>query len=417
MGDVGGVHRHELEPAVPLQGGAVLVPDRVLHPGPRVVGDPARVVVLVRHVELAVPIDAAPYQVVDLRPRKIHVPEVSRQQGGVLGRDPDRLPDAVPPVGPGPAVARPVPFAVDVLADLSGEAGVVGDDAAVRLGALDPGPGVLEDPLAVLLLTREQEGVGGKAGRQQVYHRIPPALAVPHRPAEPLGKRRIGAHRLVAGAARHVVEGQVVPLPGPVGAVLEGPEGRSHAAVPRTADDPLFPVVVGGLGILAEEQPGEAAGSLQVGGVARARGAEHVEEVVPLPLVEPVVPRLVLLDHHGVAVAAAVAAHRPGDGLEPPLAVGQEAVAPPEQVEERPVVEALVAVVEGVDALEVGRGRPKQVAVRLRVSLQHPGRRLLDGVEQPPLQDGPGRRVGRGLARFDNDGHAAAPWFAQPGAA
>ena len=228
----------------------------------------------------------------------------------------------------------------------------------------------------------------------------------------------LASHRVVVGASRHVVERQVVALVGPVRPLVEGPPGRPLAAVSRAADDAVLRVVVGRLRVLAEEQPGEAPGPLDVGPVGRIGHAEHVEQVVALALVEPVVARLVLPHHHGVAVSGAVPAHLLVDGVELPLAVGQEPVAAAEQVEQGPVVEALVAVVQGVDALEVGTRGPEQAAVRMGVSLEGPRRGVLDGVEEPALQHGPLRWRPGGLARFQGDCHVCSSCmtFQGPGA-
>ncbi len=84
----------------------------------------------------------------------------------------------------------------------------------------------------------------------------------------------------------------------------------------------MFRVVVGHRWILAEEQPGEAPGALDVGSVGRIGHAEHVEQVVALALMEPVVARLVLPHHHGVTVSRAVLAHLLIDDVELPLGVG-----------------------------------------------------------------------------------------------
>ena len=160
MGDVGRVHGHELEPAVLLQGGAVLLADWVPHPLARFVGDQPGIIVLVGHVELVVALDSAGNEDVNLRSRKVHVFQSARQQGAVLGCDPHGLPDAVPTVGPSPAVARPIPLAVGEFAHDTGVADVVGHDAAVGVGALHPSFGVFQNPVAVLPVRRQQVGVG-----------------------------------------------------------------------------------------------------------------------------------------------------------------------------------------------------------------------------------------------------------------
>ena len=81
-------------------------------------------------------------------------------------------------------------------------------------------------------------------------------------------------------------------------------------------------VVVGCLRILTKEQPGKALGPFDVGSVGRIGHAEHVEQVVAFALMEPVVARLVLPHHHGVAVSRAVLAHLLIDDVEFPLGVG-----------------------------------------------------------------------------------------------
>ena len=66
MGDIGWVHGHEFEPAVLLQGGAVLFADDMPHPLARLIVDPSRVIVRVGHVELIIVLDPTGDEGIDL---------------------------------------------------------------------------------------------------------------------------------------------------------------------------------------------------------------------------------------------------------------------------------------------------------------------------------------------------------------
>ena len=265
----------------------------------------------------------------------------------------------MPAVGPGPTVHRSIPFAVEVFSDEAGEAYIIGHDAAIGSSTLHPGLGIFQHPVAVFCVPGQQIGVCPQSGCQQVDHGVAPTHAFAHRLAHLLAQLGIAEYCLVVGASRHVVERQVVPGIGPVRTFVEGPVSRTFAAVSGASNDSVFRVVVRHLWIFAEKEFGETPGLLDMNPVGWIGHAEHVEQVVAFTLVEPIVARLVFLHHHGIAVSRVVLAHLLIDEIEFPLGIGQKLVAAAEQVEQWPIVEALVTVVQGIYALEVRTWGPK----------------------------------------------------------
>jgi hypothetical protein len=69
-----------------------------------------------------------------------------------------------------------VPLAVEVLADAAGEADVVGQQAAVGAGALDPRVDVVDHPAAVALVAGQEVGVRDQAGHAQVRGHVAAAV-------------------------------------------------------------------------------------------------------------------------------------------------------------------------------------------------------------------------------------------------
>ena len=86
---------------------------------------------------------------------------------------------------------------------------------------------------------------------------------------------------------------------------IEVPIRRSFTAIVRAENDLLVRIVVDGIWVLVEVKAGEATRALGVLPVVRIGETEVVEKHVTLSLVHPVVSLLILLDHHGMAVAAA----------------------------------------------------------------------------------------------------------------
>ena len=159
-------------------------------------------------------------------------------------------------------------------------------------------------------------------------------------------------------------------------------------------------IVVGCPGIFPGEHGGEAAGAADV---LRDRGggdAEVVEQHVPLALVVPlgvvVVLVVKLLSESRMPAADDAVVAEPRDRVVLLQRQGQELLAAAEGVEQAPVVEHLVQV---VDVVGVVRDAPG-----LGVLLDMERRRLVDGVDQAPLQDRPLRR--RPLPGRRNRNHA-----------
>ena len=239
----------------------------------RPVIEPALIAVAIRDAQRAVAHLAVLQQPVDLAAREVEVAVVAGQQRRVAASDDGGHAQAVEAVRPAPAVKAAVPLAVVILADLAGEADVVRHQAAVLLGALDPCLGVLDHPLAVLLLAGEAEGVGDETGDRQVGRDIAQAHPVGHRLAHPAGELRV-AQIIVVGDVGDVVEGQAVgaharrPVEG--GLAIHDAPARSAAAVVRGAHQLQARVVVAGLLVLVQVEAGEAAGAIAVGRSCRA---------------------------------------------------------------------------------------------------------------------------------------------------
>ena len=80
-----------------------------------------------------------------------------------------------------------------------------------------------------------------------------------------------------------------------------------------------------------------------------------------------------------MAVAAVVASELPGDTLPSAVGIFEHVIAAAHQIKERPIVEALVRVVQTVDAAKVIAGRPQYRAVWAHVALHE---RMDRGVHQ-----------------------------------
>ena len=124
-------------------------------------------------------------------------------------------------------------------------------------------------------------------------------------------------------------------------------------------DDFSVGVVIGRLRIFVEVEAGVAFGALDVLLVGGIGQAQLVEEGVALALVHPVIALRVFFDEHGVAVSRVVVGKLGGDAVEGLVRMVEDVVATTEQIEQRPVVEALVGVVKAVDTLEVFGGGPQ----------------------------------------------------------
>ena len=283
---------------------------------------PAFVVVEVRREQRLSPHFPLLHQHVDLRARKVHVAQVAGEQSRVFRSRNAGVAQMVPAVRPRPAVVPAVPLAVDVFADLSRQADVVGQDAVVLPGALDPSVGVFLDPSSVLVVAAAQIGVGHHAGSGEVAGHIAAAHALDEDLAHLLFHARLLQilDRLNAG---NVVKGQGPRFPLGVAidrvVLFKVAVRRPHAAVVGAADELSLRVVIGSLGVFVEIKARIALGALDVflGWVGEA---QQIEKQVPLALVHPVVPLLVFFDDHGMAVAAVVTGELSSDAL--PSAVG-----------------------------------------------------------------------------------------------
>ena len=192
-------------------------------------------------------------------------------------------------------------------------------------------------------------------------------------------------------ARPHPVEPLLLPVPSGqqhLRKVAVGLQAGAAAGRHRRAQDAVPAVVVGGLRVFPGEHRGEAAGAADV---LRDRGgsdAEVVEQHVPLALVVPlgvvVVLVVELLSEPRMPAADDAVVAEPGYGVVLLQGPGQQLLAAAEGVEEPPVVEHLVEVVDVVGV--VGD------ATRLGVlpDVQRGG--LVDGVDQLPLQERPLRR-------------------------
>ena len=143
-------------------------------------------------------------------------------------------------------------------------------------------------------------------------------------------------------------------------------------------------VVVERLWVFVEIETSKAPRPRHILGVGRVGHAQQVEVDVALALVELVVADLVFLVH------VAVLYHQFGSGLPLPLAQGEQMVAAAEQVQQRPVVEALVEIVGPVAGVAQAVA-PNQAAVGVGVLFQEWMDSVLHRLDQLPLQHGPSR--------------------------
>ena len=166
-------------------------------------------------------------------------------------------------------------------------------------------------------------------------------------------------------------------------------KGRPHAADVGTLEQLFLGIVVLGLRILVQVKTGEFARPLHAPGIFRIGHAQGIKEEIALSLVHPVVSLFVLLDDHGVAVAAVVAPELPRDASKCPVGVVQQFIVAAEQVQQRPVVEALVGVVETIDAGKILCGGPHDRAVRMHVFFHHQLDGVVHEIDQTALEQGP----------------------------
>ncbi len=124
---------------------------------------------------------------------------------------------------------------------------------------------------------------------------------------------------------------------------FEVAEGRPHAAHVGAFEQFFLCIVVEGFRIFVQVKAGEPLSPLYVAAVSRIGHAQQIEKEVALSLVHPVVALLVLLDHHGMAVTTVVAGELPRDSIESLVGVLQQFIVAAEQVQQGPVVEALIA--------------------------------------------------------------------------
>ena len=206
------------------------------------------------------------------------------------------------PCGIGPSVEAAVPLAVDVLPDGAGVADVVGDHPVVGPGALHPGVGVLDGPVAVPLLAGQQKSVGRQGGLGEVVDDVPPGPAVVSGAAH---LQRLGVLLGVppGGDAGQVVERNAVALAAAVQGIALGivAVARPPGAVDRRQDDPLLRVVVPDRRVVAGVEAGELARPEAQAAVGRIGEAEVVEEDVALGNVEDVLGLVVLVVNRAAA--------------------------------------------------------------------------------------------------------------------
>ena len=160
------------------------------------------------------------------------------------------------------------------------------------------------------------------------------------------------------------------------------------------ADDLLLRVVVGRGRLLVHIQPGETLRPLPVALVLGISQTEQIEIDVALGLVELVVAPLVLV------VDWSQPGQLAGDGVPLALAEGEQMRAAAQQIEQRPVVAALVEIVPAVAGVLPGVA-PDQFAVWVGVFFQKGVDRVVHHIDQLAFQHGPGGWLGQGDAGGD----------------
>ena len=278
-------------------------------------------------------------------------------------------------------------------ADSSVEIDEARDDAAVLLHAIEPGIHVLENPLLVLRLAREQIRVQRQRRRDQIQKVIADDVGVFLVVGEELFERRLAVlrfERLDVERIAHPVERRRFSKHRPAAAVL-------HAA-----DDLVRGIVVGRFRVLAHVEAGESARALLIFGVGRNRQAHAVEELQPFAVVHPVGLNDELLVVHALA--------RDGDVGRPRLGVLREqtfvalrkhredVVARAERMQFGPVIEILERIIRAVVRAPADEALETSAVVEV-FPVELPARRHVVG-EEPPLELRPARRI---HARIDAD--------------
>ena len=294
--------------------------------------------------------DAAPD--VDVPPVSGHQQRVGEAVGGAPGRGP-----AVRGLAAGgivdresPAVDAAVPLAVALAADRPVQSDVARDDPAVRLGALDPGVDIVDQPVAVAPLARQGVRIEGEGRRAHVERMVAHDVVVVLEVLE---------HLLVVSLAVSGIEPALDfdGVSGPVqGRGLA--HQRSAAAVEHAADDLVLRVVVGRGGVVAHVEARVTSRTDCQGVVVWVRQPLEKEDREPLAVVEPVEHDREFLVVHAIAGEWHLGCPGLGVLLEmalPTLLVQlQDDVRSAESVEHRPIEHVLRRVVRAVVASPPG---------------------------------------------------------------
>ena len=308
------------------------------------------------------------------------------------------LVQAVEAAGVAPAVhAAPPGAAVQAAADLPVQPDVAGDQAVVRVRALDPGVRVLLDPLLVLGVAGGRVGVKGHGGGGQVQGDVAFDVAVGLEVEQVVVEVAVAAPRLEAPLDLERVAGPVDRL--------RPAQHRTAAAVEDAADDAVLGVVVGLgrlVGVARQVEAGEAADALPPGEVPRLAEPLLEQAVVALAVVHPVEGGRELLVVH--AVGAELRDGRPRLRVLPDVALHaapvqrQHPLGAAQRVEVRPVGHVLGGVVGAVQRPPAREAL--EVAALVEVAVEERRDRRLDRAHQLAFQERPVRgRGGRG------DGH------------
>ena len=318
--------------------------------------------------------------------------------GAVVGDRLAVLVQTVEAAGVAPAVhAAPPVAAGQAAADLSVQPDVAGDQAVVRVGALDPGVRVLLNPFLVLGIAGGRVGVERHGGGGQVQGYVALDVAVGLEVEQVVVEVAVAAPRLEAPLDLERIAGPVDRL--------RRAQHRAAAAVQDAADDPVLRVVVGLgrlVGVARQVEAGEAADALPPDHVPGLAQPFLEQAVVALAVVHPVEAGGELLVVH--AVGAQLGDRGLGFGVLPDVAVHaaaeqlQHLLGAAEGVEIGPVGHVLRGIVGAVQGAPAHKAL--EVAALVEVAVVKRRDRRLDGAHQLALQQRPvGWRGGGG------DGH------------
>lgn len=263
---------------------------------------------------------------------------------------------------------------------------VAGDDAAVPVGALHPGIGVVDNPVAVRAFAGAQIGVQHDRGNDQVARRVADHVPIGREVLDVVVPRAMPAQRREAPLAFERVASPVDRG--------GGAQHRAAAAGHDAADQTVLPVVVGRARVLTQIEAGVAAHARPVGRVPWLGQPLLEQPVEALGVVHGVEAGRELLVVHAAAGQRALGGARfrvlPHVALDAVPIQLEHALRAAERVELGPAGDVLRRVVGAVQR------PPTRIAQQVAALVEVPGVERLDRLRQrrhqSTLQQRPMRR-------------------------